>query len=687
MKTNKRQTAYSKESLESFTLAMRATRRAYRMPSSDRKRPWNILPQSGAWEEWVNAGFGTLLVNGNSGNTEIPLVSFLTVKLLQKSMEQDVPVLHFFCSHIIEAKDRTPCHLVRSLTIQLSTFYDFDLETTSQIRQAMPNTTLELCRLFSDLVEQLPRGSILLIVIDGITHLENQNREETSSVVIQLHKIAQCAKRTIRLVITAQSQSPYVAGILQGESEGGDDSENQGMGKWRGWAILNMPEEGRLEHLDSEEPKLQTKTKEDSTIFNVGSTQAEVVIQVLDPLLPIPQTWWPPHQLLFPPFSAIGYLSAGTTGLANTQNTCYMNAVLQCMSGIIPLSQYFLEGSYKSHVQVDKTIPSIPAGLLAKAFATTLKTIWRGKCTHFMPQTIRVYLLASNIDRTLRLTVSQNAALTLRPQYDGNEQHDMTEFLDFLLSRLHEELNINTPTEKPDDPEGSQGGSQEEAPVEKSPALLWSQYINANFSVISSLFHGQSGSWLSCQKCKNRSCSYSAFTYLSLPLPQASKKSKGFTFLQVLEEFLKEEQLTQEIGWHCSKCGTSQVATKKLFISRLPPILVTELKRLIFQKGQTIKIKTWITFPHEIDLTNYVHISEEDETVQPSMGKPTSSFIYDLYAVCNHDGHAFKGHYTAYIRRLDKPGWNCFNDKEVTPLDERRLVVSPIHDSHFIESY
>ena len=41
-----------------------------------------------------------------------------------------------------------------------------------------------------------------------------------------------------------------------------------------------------------------------------------------------------------------------------------------------------------------------------------------------------------------------------------------------------------------------------------------------------------------------------------------------------LEVFTSEEQLTQEDSWKCSKCKRHQLATKKLQIWRLPPVLV-----------------------------------------------------------------------------------------------------------------
>lgn len=38
----------------------------------------------------------------------------------------------------------------------------------------------------------------------------------------------------------------------------------------------------------------------------------------------------------------------GLTGLQNLENTCYMNAVLQCLCSLTPLVQYFLSGRWNT---------------------------------------------------------------------------------------------------------------------------------------------------------------------------------------------------------------------------------------------------------------------------------------------------------------------------------------------------
>ena len=47
--------------------------------------------------------------------------------------------------------------------------------------------------------------------------------------------------------------------------------------------------------------------------------------------------------------------------------------------------------------------------------------------------------------------------------------------------------------------------------------------------------------------------------------------------------------------------------------------------------------------------------------------------VYDLYAVANHSGGAFGGHYTATCR-MDKGSWLCFDDAEVYLVDHDKIV-------------
>jgi len=120
--------------------------------------------------------------------------------------------------------------------------------------------------------------------------------------------------------------------------------------------------------------------------------------------------WWPTKttpevkaNVTSAPFMTIGPLGTGTTGLVNAGNTCFMNPVWQCMSEIIPLARYILDGSYKS--SIGKDISSGVHGILVTAFAENFQNIWRGDYSSFKPVKISVYFIVPYKDEISKLTI------------------------------------------------------------------------------------------------------------------------------------------------------------------------------------------------------------------------------------------------------------------------------------------
>ncbi|XP_058856909.1 ubiquitin carboxyl-terminal hydrolase 32 isoform X1 [Acipenser ruthenus] len=66
-----------------------------------------------------------------------------------------------------------------------------------------------------------------------------------------------------------------------------------------------------------------------------------------------------------------------------------------------------------------------------------------------------------------------------------------------------------------------------------------------------------------------------------------------------LRAFTSEEELGEDEMYYCSKCQTHRLATKKLDLWRLPPILIIHLKRFQFVNGRWIKSQKIVKFPCE----------------------------------------------------------------------------------------
>jgi ubiquitin carboxyl-terminal hydrolase 8 len=134
---------------------------------------------------------------------------------------------------------------------------------------------------------------------------------------------------------------------------------------------------------------------------------------------------------------------------------------------------------------------------------------------------------------------------------------------------------------------------------------------------------------------------------------------------QCVQEFTKEEILDNEDKWNCPRCRSQQRAKKKIDIWKLPSILIVHLKRFEFSETKKGKIKDYVDFPiKNLDLTPNVSKLQRD--------KP----IYDLFAVCNHEGFLGGGHYYAYTKHRHNQSWYQFNDEIVTLIKKESDIVS-----------
>ncbi|RAH48630.1 putative ubiquitin-specific protease UBP12 [Aspergillus brunneoviolaceus CBS 621.78] len=146
-----------------------------------------------------------------------------------------------------------------------------------------------------------------------------------------------------------------------------------------------------------------------------------------------------------------------------------------------------------------------------------------------------------------------------------------------------------------------------------------------------------------------------------------TRKKRGVTLYECLDEFNKEEILSENDAWYCPRCKEHRRASKKFELWKTPDILVMHLKRFSASRGFRDKLDVLVDFPVEgLDMSGRVEAPEE--------GK---SLIYDLFAVDNHYGGLGGGHYTAYAKNFMTGQWNEYNDSSVSrPLDPQSVVTS-----------
>ncbi|XP_054693129.1 inactive ubiquitin carboxyl-terminal hydrolase 50 [Grus americana] len=298
----------------------------------------------------------------------------------------------------------------------------------------------------------------------------------------------------------------------------------------------------------------------------------------------------------------------GLTGLRNLGNTCYMNAILQCLCSVPPLVEYFLSGKYKAALQKDISES-------VTAFGCLMSDMWLGEFNCVSPEGFHSVLEKQY------------------PTFSRRTQQDAQEFLICVLNELHEALKKSS-KRCVTDAKASRGSVSET-------------------SIITQLFEGQLSYGITCLECKTTTDRPESFTVLSLPIPS----KRPCSLQDCLKCFFQQDTLTWNNQIHCSLCGTKQDAAVKCTITKAPQIIIFHLKRFEWQGKHKRKLSTDICYPvSSLDLSPYS---------SPLCCQDTE---YSLCAVVNHSGFLDDGHYTAFCKHSVTKNWYSFDDAQITKI-------------------
>eukprot|EP01119_Soliformovum_irregulare_P017668 TRINITY_DN5281_c0_g1_i2.p1 TRINITY_DN5281_c0_g1~~TRINITY_DN5281_c0_g1_i2.p1 ORF type:complete len:497 (-),score=161.10 TRINITY_DN5281_c0_g1_i2:202-1692(-) len=306
----------------------------------------------------------------------------------------------------------------------------------------------------------------------------------------------------------------------------------------------------------------------------------------------------------------------GHAGLRNLGNTCFMNAVLQCLSYIPELREFFVETllpSEDSSVRIQdqkftrqptvdiiqylkkKTVPKFETISIAMQIHVLLRALWSGRCSVVTP-----YSFLSSIWKFI-------------PSFKGYQQQDAQEFLICLLDRLQLEFCDPMATKK----------EQMEAET-----------------IVTRIFQGAITSMIKCPVCKATSKREEKFQEIALDLPEISvarrsrrtkaqkEDQKKCTLDECLEKFTETENIE---GWTCSECHTKSDTTRHVSISQIPKVLCIVLKRFVWTSNSKAKVDTIVNFPmRRFDMSSYM-----------SASSTTTDCTYHLRSIIVHHGSRF----------------------------------------------
>jgi ubiquitin carboxyl-terminal hydrolase 8 len=331
----------------------------------------------------------------------------------------------------------------------------------------------------------------------------------------------------------------------------------------------------------------------------------------------------------------------GYTGLVNLGNTCFLNSCVQILNHTYELVDVLNSEKIKKVQRCD-----IADYAIIHEWMDLRDVMWANTGTVSPNKFVfNVHKLAREKNREL---------------FTGWAQNDMSEFLLFMIECMHNSIsrsiNMNI--------QGKTENDLDRMAVECYGMLK--KIYSKEYSEIMDMFYGiYVSEILSITSNEKYSYKPEHFFILDIPLPDKRKwvgtDKKYADIYDCLDIFTHFETMEGDNAWFNDKTNEKQDVRKRITFWNFPKVLVISLKR--FSHDGETKLNDYIEFPlNNLDLSKYVS------------GYNASTYVYELFGVCNHIGSVLGGHYTAFARNANNE-WIHYNDSTVDILQEENVVT------------
>jgi len=402
----------------------------------------------------------------------------------------------------------------------------------------------------------------------------------------------------------------------------------------------------------------------------------------------------------------------GLAGLQNLGNTCYMNAVLQCIASTDLLVSYLVNRHFKDELRTGiihqiseekRRMLNLPKGADVSIKLGTIRKRFKHSITYNL---YKILTMMWRINCIIKPKTFKEIIGNMNPTFKGGQQNDSQEILNFILDCIHEETKTDVKIEIKKLEQDVEGYSAIRSnfvrdlansviPVEDkiriseeynkyrkahqredaicSSLLFWRNHLQGNHSVIIDIFTGLFLTEIECTVCKNKVFTFEPFNILPLSIIE---KVKECTLDDCLKHFGVTELLCGQNQYSCDICNAKTDAAKRTMIWHIPDRLIIQLKRFTNTYASTSKNGTYVDFPiNDLNLKDYTSPYNIRDNV------------YDLYGVVHHSGYLYGGHYIAYTKSPINNEWYEFNDDDALHIDKDKVKDEVVDDGGYILFY
>jgi ubiquitin C-terminal hydrolase len=325
------------------------------------------------------------------------------------------------------------------------------------------------------------------------------------------------------------------------------------------------------------------------------------------------------------------YEDKGLSGLSNMGNTCFINSCFQVLSHTYEVSELIEDGTFTKRLSAHHEKKYAVDCFLILEYYKLHKLMWEKNC---------VVSPGSFIKTIHNVAKHKNQELFM-----GWNQNDVSEFLLFVIDGFHNSLRREVIMNVKGEPDNE---------TDKMAIACYNEIKNIyskEYSEFIPIFGGVHMSRILSKSGDVLSMKPEPFFVLDIPIPQDNKEP---SLIDCMNLYCEKESLEGDNAWYNEETKQKQDVDKQVVFWSLPNVMIISLKRFN-ALGRKIQVPVDIPLDN-LDFSDYVY------------GYDNSSYVYELYGVCNHMGGTLGGHYTAFVKNANGK-WYAYNDTIVKEVD------------------